>query len=191
MPKSSVRRLVAQKRLAVTLAVAISLSMAAACSTHKSVEVEKLLTPLSDADTSQLIAQINRLVTVRSLRGKVDIQFEDTSFATSGIAEKYHTADGTITLQRPGKVYLVIQVPLIATDVAQMTSDGEHFRIAILKGDEKYRRFVRGTNSAVYPAFDMDGSEPVKKGKAKAEAPTVKALSNLRPQPPTEALVMS
>ena len=38
-------------------------------------------------------------------------------------------ADGTITLQRPGKVYLVIQVPLIATDVAQMTSDGEHFRM--------------------------------------------------------------
>ena len=191
MPKSNVRRLVAQKRLAVTLAVAISLSMAAACTTHKSVEVEKLLTPLSDADTSRLIALVNRLVAVRSLRGKVDIQFEDTSFATAGIAEKYHTADGTITLQRPGKVYLVIQVPLIATDVAQMTSDGEHFRIAILQGDEKYHRFVRGTNNAVYSKLDGDDAgDPVKKGKADTEAHTVKTLSNLRPQHLTDALLI-
>ena len=191
MSKSNVRRLVAQKRLAVTLALAVILSLAAACSSHKSVEVEKLLTPLSDADTSQLIAQVNRLVTVRSLRGKVDIQFEDTSFATSGIAEKYHTADGTITLQRPGKVYLVIQVPLIATDVAQMTSDGEHFRIAILQGDEKYHRFVRGANNAVYATLDGENpSDPSRKGKPNPEAQTVKALSNLRPQHLTDALLI-
>jgi hypothetical protein len=116
---------------------------------HKRVETEKLLTPLSNANTPELIAAVNRLVGVKSIHGRVDIQFEDTSFATSGIAEKYRTVEGSIYLQRPGKVFLAIQGPL-AIDIVQMSSDGEHFRIAILKGDEKYRKFVKGTNSAVY-----------------------------------------
>src|SRR6266446_8720102 len=146
-------------RLVITLALAIILPVAMACHiVHKPVEVEKLLTPLSEADTTQLITAVNNLSSVRSIHGKVDIQFEDTSFATSGIAEKYRTADGSITLQRPAKVYLVVQGPLAIGDVAQMTSDGEHFRIAVLKGDEKYHRFVRGTNNANYRKLEADGT---------------------------------
>jgi len=129
---------------------------------------------------------------VKSIHGRVDIQFEDTSFATSGIAEKYRTVDGSITLQRPGKVFLIIQGPL-AIDIVQMTSDGEHFRIAILKGDEKYRKFVTGTNNADYARLDMDGtSNPAdKKGKDNSEAQAVNALSNLRPQHLTDALLLN
>src|SRR5260370_14479051 len=73
-----------------------------------------------------------------------------------------------------------------------MTSDGEHFRIAILKGDEKYKRFVRGTNNAVYPKLEMDGNAAAgKKGKPNTEAQTVNALSNLRPQHLTDALLLN
>jgi len=163
-----------------------------ACSlVHKKVEVERLLTPLAEANTADLIATVNRTTGVHSIHGRVDIQFEDTSFATAGIAEKYRTADGSITLQRPGKIYLIIQAPFVASDIAQMTSDGEHFRIAILKGDEKYRRFVKGTNNAVYPKLDMDGdSSPSSDKKKTSEAQTVNALSNLRPQHLTDALLM-
>jgi hypothetical protein len=191
MPNRTARRLATNARRATTLAIAIVLLIGAACHiVHKPVEVEKLLTPLADANTSQLIAEVNRFVAVKSIHGRVDIQFEDTSFATSGIAEKYRTADGSITLQRPGKVYLVVQGPL-AIDVAQMTSDGEHFRIAILKGDEKYRRFVRGTNNAVYPRLEMDGNaDEARKKKLSTEAQTVNALSNLRPQHLTDALLI-
>lgn len=178
------------------MAVAIALTallFGSGCLVHKQVATEKLLTPLSDANTADLISAVNKLVGVRSIRGRIDIQFEDTSFATSGIAEKYRTADGSITIERPGKVYLIIQGPL-AIDIAQMTSDGEHFRIAILKGDEKYRRFVKGTNDASYPKLDMDGSSDSsadKKPKASSEAKTVNALSNLRPQHLTAALLLS
>src|SRR6266566_8439174 len=148
----------ARVRLVITLALSIILPLITACSlihTHNPIEVEKLLTPLAPANTTQLIRVVNSLTAARSIRGTVDIQFEDTSFATSGIAEKYRTADGLITLQRPAKVYLVVQGPF-ATEVAQMTSDGEHFRIAILKGDDKYHRFVRGTNQAIYPKLEPD-----------------------------------
>jgi len=177
----------------VLFAFVTSLFLSLACMVHKQVEVEKLLTPLADATTTDLIAAVNRMVSVKSLHGRVDIQFEDTSFATAGIAEKYRTADGSITLQRPGKVYLVIQGPL-AIDIAQMTSDGEHFRIAVLKGDEKYKRFVIGTNNAVYPKLDMDGATgPAvsKKGKPTSETETVNTLSNLRPQHLTDALLVN
>ncbi|MDX6402859.1 MAG: hypothetical protein QOH70_314 [Blastocatellia bacterium] len=186
----------AKQRLAITLALAFILPVAAACHiVHKPVEVEKLLTPLSSADTAQLVRLVNLAAAVRSIHAKVDIQFEDTSFATSGIAEKYRAADGSITLQRPANVYLVVQGPLAIGDVAQMTSDGEHFRIAVLKGDEKYRTFVRGTNNAVYAKLDADGNSnatgnPAKKGKVDSEAQTVSALSNLRPQHLTDALLI-
>ena len=181
----------ANLRLAITLALSIILPLAAACNiVHKPVEVEKLLTPLSEANTAQLISQVNNLTGVRSIHGKVDIQFEDTSFATSGIAEKYRAADGSITLQRPAKVYLVVQGPLAMGDVAQMTSDGEHFRIAILKGDEKYRRFVSGTNATTYGKLDGNGEDASTKGKPNNEAQAVKALSNLRPQHLTDALLV-
>ncbi len=140
---SSHSRLLSRPRvLLLILTGLLYLSGCGLLGTRKQVQVPPLLTPLIEANRAQLIAEVNRLAAVKSIRGKVDIQFEDTSFADVGIAEKYRQADGTITLQRPGKVYLIIQVPFIATDIAQMTSDGESFRVAVLQGEEKYRRFV-------------------------------------------------
>src|SRR5262244_2953913 len=176
-------------RILLVLLLLSSLISISGCSglfgTHKKVQVPQLLTPLAEADKNLLFQEVNRLATVKSIHGKVDLVFEDNSFAESGIAEKYKQADGTVTLQRPGEVYLVIQVPFIAKDIAQMTSDGEHFRVAILQGDDKFRRFVKGTNNAVYEKLDVDGKDEQKiKGDKKrmSEKLTVSALSNLRPQ---------
>jgi hypothetical protein len=162
--------------------------------THKKVVVPQLLTPLTEAATGQLINEVNRLGSVHSVHGKIDLVFEDTSFADAGIAEKYRQADGLLTVQRPGNIYLIIQVPFIAKDIAQMTSNGESFRVAVLQGDEKYRRFVKGTNNAVYEKMDgleekPTGDEKPKKVMNAKEA--VNALSNLRPQHLTEALMVS
>jgi hypothetical protein len=162
--------------------------------THKKVQVPQLLTPLAEADTPRLISEVNRLAAVRSIHGKVDILFEDTSFAEAGIAEKYRQADGTVTIQRPGQVYLVIKVPFIATDIAQMTSNGETFRVAVLQGEEKYRRFVKGTNNAAYQKLDMNGTAPDSESSKKRlmnAKETVNALSNLRPQHLTDALMIN
>ena len=178
----------------LVLAVCAAALLTSGCNlVHKSVQTEKLLSPLVDATTPELVAAINKLVSARSIRGKVDIQFEDTSFATSGIAEKYRTAGGSITLQRPGSIYLVIEAPVVAADIAQMTSDGEHFRIAILKGDDRYKKFVKGTNNAVYAKLEMDGKDQPandKKGKPSSDVAAVNALSNLRPQHLTDALLL-
>lgn len=179
----------------------MSSGCAALFGVKRSVEVPPLLTPLVTANTAQLIAEANRLSTVRTIKGKVDIQFQDTSFAESGIAEKYRTAEATLVLQRPGQIFLRIQGPF-GVDLAQMASDGEHFRVAVLKGDEKYRRFVRGTNNALYPRLAVDGEKETRdsgssssssggrKKKTMSDEHTVSVLSNLRPQHLTDALMI-
>ncbi|HKP80523.1 MAG TPA: hypothetical protein VJT69_00825 [Pyrinomonadaceae bacterium] len=150
----------------------------------------QLLTPLANANKDRLIQEVNRLSTVKSIHGKVDIRFEDTSFASSGIAEQYKLVDGDITVQRPGKIYLVIQ--FISVDIAQMASDGERFSVAMLKGDSKYRRFVKGTNSAIYPKLksELTTANQNDKQQSQKEEETVSALSNLRPQHLTDAFMM-
>ncbi|HSS22581.1 MAG TPA: hypothetical protein VLL54_21090 [Pyrinomonadaceae bacterium] len=190
MPTHTTSRL--KSHVTVTLfLLLLSGAILSGCRTHKKIQVSPLLGPLSDKDTAQLIAEVNRLAKVHSVHGKVDIVFEDTSFAAAGIAEKYRQADGQITVQKPGQIYLIIQVPFIAKDIAQMTSNGESFRVAVLQGDEKYRRFVKGTNNANYDKLDLD-SKPattdVKKPMSEKDA--VNALSNLRPQHLTAALMI-
>jgi len=155
----------------------------------RKITVEQLLTPLTEADKGRLIQEINRFSTVKSIHGKVDIQFEDTSFASSGVADQYRLVDGTITLQRPGKIYLIIQFTFV--DIAQMASDGEHFSVAVLKGDDKYRRFVKGTNNANYPKFETDDTaKKTANNEKQKETETVSALSNLRPQHLTDAFMI-
>ncbi|MGH9913764.1 MAG: hypothetical protein ACRD63_00585 [Pyrinomonadaceae bacterium] len=141
--------------------------------------------------------EVNRFSTVKSLSGRINIDFLDNSFAKCGIAEKYRSADGRIVVQRPSKIYLEIQAPFIGTPIARMTSDGDHFRVAVLAGDEKYKRFVMGTNLAVYPRLETDaqitetdcGDNMQDPGSNKQKR-TVNAISGLRPQHLTDAFLI-
>lgn len=184
-------------RLAIALVISVGLLASSGCDVpglKSKVTVPPLLGPLAEADTGQLLAEVNRTAALRSIRGKIDIQFLDTSFAECGVAEKYRTADGTVTLQRPGQIYLVIQTPFVNYSVAEMTSDGERFRVAVLMGDEKYRRFVRGSNGAVYPKLEANGKQAEcgndEKKRKVTQQQAVSALSGLRPQHFTDALLI-
>jgi len=177
-------------RLVLSVVILSALLFTSGCSLFQAktkVKVPQLLSPLTNAGKNQLIQEVNRLSTVKSIHGKVDIQFEDTSFAAAGVADRYRLVDGQITLQRPGKIYLIIQFGFV--DIAQMTSDGEHFRVAVLKGNEKYKRFLKGTNSAVYPKLDTEAAGAAD-GNNEKEKETVSALSNLRPQHLTDAFMI-
>lgn len=180
-------------RVFLTLSVVSILLVGSGCglfSTHKRIEVPPLLGPRADANRDYLIREVNRLANVKSIHSKVDIQFEDTSFASAGVADQFKQVDGTVTVQNPGKILLSIQFSFV--DIAQMASDGEHFSVAVLRGDDKYKRFVKGTNSAVYPKLDT-GNGAAKANpdpKKKEEKQTVSALSNLRPQHLTDAFMI-
>lgn len=154
------------------------------------VQRAKLL-KTENATQAELLEEVNRLAKVNSMRAKMDLKFEDNSFAEEGIAEKYKTADGEVVVQRPANIRLTVQVPVIKYDVAQMTSDGTKFRVAILNdgGSGKYKKFVVGTNNADYSnlqkdlkAMDFDNGKKLKEN--------VNAFANLRPQHFTDAMLV-
>ena len=173
----------------------VSLAGGSGCSRfYKSkVTVPPLLAPLKEAAPGELIEVVNRMAQVQSLRGKIDIQFLDTSFAQCGVTEKYRTAEGDVILQRDGKIYLVIQGPF-SVKIAEMTSDGERFRVAVLQGDDKWRRFLKGTNIANYQRIDSGAEIDCGKGDqtktAQMQQRAASAFSGLRPQHFTDALLV-
>jgi hypothetical protein len=165
-----------------------------ACIKPSTKDSRPTLLKVEDAAQAQLLEQVNRVARVNSMRAKMDLKFEDNSYAELGIAEKYKTADGEIVVQRPGKILLKVQVPIIKTDVAQMTSDGEKFRVAVLEdgGSGKYKKFVSGTNDADYSSLQAEVSRMDFDGNGKGEdiKQNVNAFSNLRPQHFTDAMLM-
>ena len=170
--------------------VIIFILVAAGCNPVKNqVKVPVRLSPLEEASKDKLLAEINRLAEVKSIRGKVDVKFEDNSFAESGIADKYKTADGQVVVQSPGNINLRIQIPFVGTDIVQMTSDGAKFRVAVICCvEERFKRFVVGTNNADYSPLEQKARQAV--GNGDAEKRAISAFSSLRPQHFTDALLM-
>jgi len=158
----------------------------------KTKEKSVTLLKTENAPQAQLLEQINRFAKVNSMFAKMDLKFEDNSYAEIGIAEKYKTADGEVVVQRPANILLKVQVPFIKTDVAQMTSDGEKFRVAILEdgGTGKYKKFVVGSNNADYTALQAQVNQMDLDGSGKQLKQNVNAFSNLRPQHFTDAMLM-
>lgn len=164
---------------------------ASACIKVKQDRPTARLLKTEDATQSDLMKEVNRFASVSSMRAKMDLKFEDNSFAEFGSKEVYRQADGEVVVQRPGKILLKVQVPIIKSDVAQMTSDGEKFRVAILQdgGTGKYKKFVKGTNNADYSKLQKNLSV-TDLGDSKEAKKNVNAFANLRPQHFTDAMMV-
>ncbi len=153
-----------------------------------------VLPRLETASKEQLIESANQLAKVGSLRGKFDVVFEDTTAANLGKSDKYQRADGEIVVQRPANIYLKIEAPVVKVDIAQMTSNGKNFRVAVLAdgGSGKNRTFVSGSNDADYSVLQKTVSDAPSSGNEneKLFQKGVNAFSNLRPQHFTDALLI-
>lgn len=173
------------------MCVVVTLTLFAGCNFVKKESKTPTLLKNETAKQAELMTEVNRFARVGSLRAKMDLKFEDNSFAEIGMKESYTQAPGEIVVQRPGKIRLTVQLPVIGSDIVQMTSDGETFRVAILQDNSggKYKKFVKGTNTADYSRLqkNLDASE-VKSGQADRE--NVNAFANLRPQHFTDAMLV-
>ena len=87
--------------------------------------------------------EVNRFARVSSMRAKMYLKFEDNSFAEFGSKEVYRQADGEVVVQRPANILMKVQVPVIKSDVAQMTSDGTY----VSRGDLAGRRRAVNTRN--------------------------------------------
>ena len=173
------------------LILAASVLFISGCNVVKKESKTPTLLKTEGATQSELVNEVNRFARVGSMRAKMDLKFEDNSFAQFGSKEVYRSADGEVVVQRPASIYLKVQVPVIKSDVAQMTSDGTKFRVAILQdgGSGKYRKFVKGTNDADYSKLqkDLNSNEG---GMSDDLKKNVNAFANLRPQHFTDAVLV-
>lgn len=160
------------------------------CISPKVSEERAKLLKVEDSSQADLTATVSRFAKMNSMRAKMYLKFEDNSYAEVGLAEKYKTADGEVVVQRPANILLKVQIPIVKSDIAQMTSDGTKFRVAILNdgGSGKYKKFIIGTNNADYSAFQQEVDKI--NGDAKELKQNVNAFSNLRPQHFTDAILV-
>src|SRR4051794_21815910 len=117
--ESAARKSLQLKRLLLLSAVLFSVG----CNFVKTDKKTPTLLKTEKADQATLMNEVNRFARVNSMRAKMYLKFEDNSFAEFGSKEVYRQADGEVVVQRPGEILLKVQVPVLHSDVAQMTSD--------------------------------------------------------------------
>lgn len=167
--------------------IVIILSFSSGCSwLYKAKDSTPILLKVEDASKEQLINEINRFAKVNSMNAKMDLKLEDTSFAQRGSKITYTPVNGTVVVQRPANIFLKVDV--FSADLAQMTSNGEKFRMAVLRGGkcgDKCKKFVLGTNQADYSKLEND-----LKNNTTADTSEVGSFANLRPQHFTDAILV-
>ena len=168
------------KRFAVLLLV-VGLSGSVSCVSRR-VHVVPFLTPTENATLDQLVAHINEWRKIDSLVLRVDLQFETVEESEKGEGRQYRTAQGRLLLQRPSRIRLSIEAPILSTNIAEMASDGERFQLLIYPPD--YRALIEGLNEASY-------GEAVKKLDQDPELEKAGPIVNIRPQHFTDAFLLS
>jgi outer membrane lipoprotein-sorting protein len=117
-----------------------------------------------EASEDQLFSSYNEQArAVRTLQATVDL-IPSTGSTYSGVIEDYHDVPGFILAKRPAMVRVIGQAPVVATNIFDMVSDGEMFRI-----------FIPSKNTFLVGATSL----------ARASK---KPIENLRPQHVVEAL---
>jgi outer membrane lipoprotein-sorting protein len=117
-----------------------------------------------EASEDQLLSSYNEQArAVRTLQATVDL-IPSTGSTYSGVIEEYHDVPGFILAKRPSMVRVIGQAPVVATNIFDMVSDGEMFRI-----------FIPSKNTFLVGATSL----------ARASK---KPIENLRPQHVVEAL---
>lgn len=176
----------------VVLLVSCLLGSAGCAGIFKTKTKRPALLKTETATPDRLYGEVNRLARINSLRAKMDLKFEDDSFAEAGLAEAYRTADCEIVVQRPASILFKVKVPVIGADVVQMSSDGEKFRVAVLRDNSggRLKKFVFGTNNVDYALLQTEMLKIGSPEKEDATRKTVGAFANLRPQHFTEAFLI-
>lgn len=129
-----------------------------AMSKKSAVQPGQAPVPLKTATKAGLVGQYNELAdSITSLNAGVTIQLTAGSTYT-GTIEQYHEINGFILAQKPSKIRVIGQVPVVGKNIFDMESDGEAFHI-----------FIPSKNQFLV-------------GPANLERPSPKPIENLRPQ---------
>jgi outer membrane lipoprotein-sorting protein len=189
--KRLTRRLI-KLRFAGTLPLWLALAGCAASQKH--VASPTSIRPVLDADQTQLAGSYNRQAdAVRALNASVQMS-PTAGSAYSGVIHQYHQVSGFVLAARPALIRVIGQAPVVATNIFDMVSDGQTFRIFIpsknefLVGPTQLERATKNPIENLRPQHLLDAFfwTPIRAGDPvvleQVEAPTARfyALSVLR-----------
>lgn len=120
--------------------------------------------PLQTATRDDLVAQYNRQAeAVTSLNASVTMTLSAGS-TYSGVIKQYHQVSGFILAEKPAKIRVIGQAPVVGTNIFDMESDGQTFNV-----------FIPSQNKFLTGPADLERS-------------SAKPIENLRPQHLTSAI---
>lgn len=154
------------QRFLPVVSAAIAAVLAAGCAVSHTTVVKRSGPPvqLQSATKQELIARYNEQAgAVTSLNGTVTMTLTAGS-AYAGVIKQYHEIKAFILAQKPSSIRVIGQAPVVGTNIFDMESDGETFRIFI----PSQNKFLTGP--------------------ASLERPSAKPIENLRPQHITGAI---
>lgn len=170
-----------QKTLYGGVLFSVLVLFTACLSKSEHVEVPVLLTPIHQATLAELVTIVNQYKAIHTLTARLDLQFQTEKEIDRGIGRRWRTAEGRILVARPAKIRLLIQAPLVKTNIAEMASDGTHFQVILYPRD--VRTFIHGTIRSL-AAEVPEQYEPT--GRRREAG----AFSRVRPHHFTEALLI-
>ena len=148
----------------MAMAFALALTWGCAVSHKTVVRPSGAPVPRLTASKQELLAAYNRQAeAVTSLNAAVKLLLTAGSTYT-GVIEQYHEVSGFILAQKPANIRVIGQAPVVGTNIFDMESDGETFRIFI----PSRHKFLTGSTTL--------------------ERPSAKPIENLRPQHLTGAI---
>ena len=122
--------------------------------------------PAREASLADLVAKLDASSqSVRTLTATVDLEPTAGSIY-SGVIKEYHDVRGFILIEKPAMIRVLGQAPVVRTDIFDMVSNGEEFRLYI----PPMQKFIVGKTAFRRPAKN--------------------SLENLRPQHILEALLV-
>lgn len=119
-----------------------------------------------NADLAELTSKINNWsVSIQTMVATVDLE-PTAGSVYSGVIKEYHDVKGFILLQKPALLRMQGQAPVVRTNIFDMVSNGEEFRLNL----PTKQKFVVGKTTSKYAAKNT--------------------LENLRPQHILQALLV-
>lgn len=147
------------------------------------VNVNELLPVKGSLSTDELINRINAYSQVQTFAAQADVTVRNYFTGDGATAEEFPLATGLIRFKRPEDTRM--NVTFIGARVAEMVSDGQKFKLAVYKPQEK-RRFVYGSNLADIERMNVGEIRETKD----PQLTKAGGLVNMRPQHITDSFLI-
>ena len=127
------RRLI---RIRFLLVVPLFVALAGCAASEKHAAPQIAIRPQLDADQVELVESYNRQAdAIHALNASVQMS-PTAGSAYSGVIHQYHQVSGFILAARPAMIRVIGQAPIVSTNIFDMVSDGQTFRIFIPSKNE-------------------------------------------------------